>query len=217
MYKENKIVVYTAIMGNYETIKEIHIREPNIDYVLFTDNPNVNSATWKIIKTNRLFMDSTRFARRYKILPHRFLRQYQYSIWIDGNMVIKKPIYPLIEFLSSHPLIVFNHPNRNCIYKEQAACEALKKDTPQIMRKQIEKYKEIKYPINNGLIASGVILRQHNHPMIINLMEDWWNEVVNYSKRDQLSFNYIVWKNLMNYKQFEWNILKNFFDIKPHR
>jgi hypothetical protein len=39
------------------------------------------------------------------------------------------------------------------------------------------------------------MLRKHNDKDCIRLMEDWSNEVMNGSHRDQLSFNYCCWKN----------------------
>jgi hypothetical protein len=31
-------------------------------------------------------------------------------------------------------------------------------------------------------------------PEVINLMERWWYFIKNYSKRDQLSFNFVAWE-----------------------
>lgn len=73
-----------------------------------------------------------------------------------------------------------------------------------------------RYPENNGLISTGVILRRHNDPKIIETMDAWWNEVENFSKRDQMSFNYIAWKYntpfsilddyIRDNKYFKWRI-----------
>jgi hypothetical protein len=42
-------------------------------------------------------------------------------------------------------------------------------------------------------------------------MEKWWEMILNYSKRDQLSFNYIVWKYKLNYTTLLWNNIENNF------
>ena len=39
-----------------------------------------------------------------------------------------------------------------------------------------------------------VILRRHNEKDCIRVMEDWWTEIKYGSKRDQLSFNYVLGK-----------------------
>ena len=49
-------------------------------------------------------------------------------------------------------------------------------------------------PQNYGLAETNILYRNHSQN-IINLMEEWWEMIKNYSKRDQLSFTYILWKN----------------------
>ena len=39
------------------------------------------------------------------------------------------------------------------------------------------------------------VLRKHNEPDVIKTMESHWNELKHNSRREQLSFNYVAWKN----------------------
>ena len=101
-------------------------------------------------------------------------------------------------------MAVYNHMScwdkRDCVYKEAHAIFDLGnnnnnwKDSPSIIQKQIKRYVDDGYPLNNGLIVSGVVLRKHNEGDIIKCMERWWEELKYGSKRDQLSFNYSAWK-----------------------
>lgn len=65
----------------------------------------------------------------------------------------------------------------------------------------MERYNLEEYPSNNGLIVSGVMFRKHNSQDIIKAMEFWWQELKRSSKRDQLSFDYSMWKTNT---QFNW-------------
>jgi hypothetical protein len=48
-------------------------------------------------------------------------------------------------------------------------------------------------------------------------MEKWWEMILNYSRRDQLSFNYIAWKYNLNYTTLPWNeIENNFIHLNKH-
>ena len=49
-------------------------------------------------------------------------------------------------------------------------------------------------------------------------METWWNEIKYNSKRDQLSFNYIAWKNNLKFNYIEADARDNkyFFNHGPH-
>jgi hypothetical protein len=193
----NKIVVYTCITGNYDHLYEPLYRSDDFDYVCFTDNQELESDFWKISKFSVGDYDPTRQARWVKILPHLFLKNYQYSIWVDANIRIIGDLKELIrEHLVKASLAFYRHSDgRKCIYEEAKVCIKRNKDNEEVINRQIDRYKSLCYPKNNGLISSGVIIRKHKDPTIIETMEDWWKEVENHSKRDQLSFNFVAWKN----------------------
>ena len=105
---------------------------------------------------------------------------------------------------------------RNCIYEEYDAIMKLGqknggnyKDSPEIMYNQIKRYLNEGYPKNNGLATNPIILRNHNDSEVIKLMEDWWIEIKYGSRRDQLSFDYVVWKNNFKYKFLRGDSRKN--------
>ena len=193
-----KIAVYTCITGNYESLKEIKILEPDIDYFCFTDNKNLKSETWKIkeIPSYLIDLDNTRISRCLKILPHLFLCEYDISLWVDANIQINGN---LNEFISEHikisNLMTTKHPGRICVYDESEAVINLEKDNTRIVKKQMLKYKNQLYPKDFGMVQTNLMLRKHNESGVIEISKQWWNEVLKFSKRDQLSFNYVCWKN----------------------
>jgi len=213
----NKKVIYTAIFGDKDVLRDPEFLSDGFDFVCFTDNRKIKSGVWDVRYVQAPFHDPVRCARYYKILAHRFLADYEYSIWIDGNMVIRKDPNGLVkEYLKNCSLAVYNHFNqkrrifglfwvrdrrfaRNCIYKE--AMELIRRteagfymDDVGKIRKQIERYKSENYPQENGLAVTMVLIRRHNDVSMKKLMEAWWEELKNNSRRDQLSFNYVAWK-----------------------
>ncbi|MDT0688476.1 DUF616 domain-containing protein [Salegentibacter sp. F188] len=208
----SKTVIYTAIFGNYEGL----IPQPQyvgVDYVCFTDTP-LKCKFWKVIVVERRFEDPTLDARWHKIMAHKHLSKYKQSIYIDGNfLVLQNPVKLLEQKLRDEIVLAFFDHNqcddaRNCAYEEYQAILNLQdkqgyfKDSPERMQRLITFLKEQKYPENNGLISSGVLMRKHNDAELIKLMEDWWYFVENYTKRDQLSFDYVLWKN--NFKRYTY-------------
>ena len=205
--KQDKIVVYTALFGNYSGLISPP-KHKNIDYICYTDQ-DIKSKNWTIIKVNPpIAGDHTRSNRYYKILPHKHLSsKYQVSVYVDANIWILQDISSLVlEKTNIAKMACFDHNQnafgkRNCIYEEyQAILDYAKrsdheKDDPLVMKKQMDRFKEEGYPKNNGLITAPILIRQHFDPEIIQLMESWWEIVLNESKRDQLSFNYVAWKN----------------------
>lgn len=192
-----KGVVYSAITGGYDEVKEPEYVNPDLDYILFTDNPNVKSDVWKIrLISKEGELDNTRMARRIKILGHQYLKDYDFSIWVDGKLLIKNDLYDFVlNNRGREPLLCFNHYKNDCIYQEKESCSILNNDDPDVMNAQIERYRKEGYPEHNGLIESGILVRELKNERVIKLMETWWQEVLHGSKRDQLSFNYACWKN----------------------
>ena len=135
--------------------------------------------------------------RIIKICPHKYLSEYDESIWVDGSIDILSNLNGFISKYCNNPnksVFIRKHPCRACIYKEAIACISLKKDTAEHINPQIEKYKSEGFPSNYGLVESNIIYRKHNDPYCIKLMDLWANEILNGSHRDQLSFNYALWK-----------------------
>lgn len=229
-----KIAIYTSIFGGYDELYDNQYPIEGVDYICFTDS-NIKSNTWKIIKSTPIYTDPNRNAKKYKILPHRYLPEYDYSIWIDGNLRVISDIRPLC---SGNPHKVYDHmkvvDKRNCIYEEAAfilnAGERnykerpdrgmlCWKDNPSLIKKQINKYISEGYPRDNGLATNPILVRNHNNSEVIKNMEDWWEEIKYFSKRDQLSFNYIAWKNKYNFSYLEGDSRNNkyFISMGKHK
>jgi len=207
------IVVYTCIVGNYDILKEVVHMEKNIEYICFTDQ-TIESKTWKIkpIPDFLKSFEPAKIARCMKILPHLFLQEYNISLWVDGSIQILGEIKSFIDENLKNYFAIPKHPDRVCVYEEADAIIKLNKDSDKIVEKQIAQYKNKKYPQNNGMVQSGIIIRKHNDKRCIIIGELWWKEVRTYSKRDQLSFNYSIWKKNVIINILNPNIIvgKNF-------
>ena len=209
-FSKKKMAVYTAITGGYDDLNVPEVINPDFDYICFTDNANLKSDFWEIRLIKDLDLDNVRKARHFKILPHKYLFDYDYSLWVDGAFKITGDLTDLINKHSPNQrMLCFVHELRSSIYDEAQACIDLDKDSPELINSQIDRYISQGYPKNDGLIVSGILFREHNDEQIINAMEDWYSEVIEYSRRDQLSFNYAAWKNDLKYDTCEIFYWKN--------
>ena len=195
---ELKIAVYSCITNEYDTVHEPLSREPSIDYFLFTDGEVPSGSKWKKIDITQ-FKEYTELTpvqlnRMLKILPFQYLPDYDYSIYIDGNIKIVAPLSPLIEDMGNHAFGVHYHRTRDCIYDELVQVLYLKKADPATAKKQIGVYKKEGFPHHFGLYENPILIRKHSDEEVRNLMETWWEEYMRYPTRDQLSLPYIVWK-----------------------
>lgn len=203
MKQPNKIVCYTCITGNYDQLRVPSVpQSSDVDFVCFTDDSRLQSDFWSLkpIPDDLSLLSNVKQQRVIKICPHRYLRNYQYSIWVDGNLEIIGNIRRLVDEydLSKFDLFVRLHPKRNCIYDEAEEVVRQKKDLTQKVPIQISKYKSEEYPAHIGMVESNVLLRNHMTTQCQIFDNYWAAELLRYSHRDQLSFNYICWK--LNFK-----------------
>ncbi len=195
--KNNKIAIYTAFTGDYDTLKEPEVIDENCDYICFTDNPNLESDTWKIIQMDETTLDNNRKAKQYKLLPHKYLKDYKYSFWLDGTFRIKGSIREYIykNIKADSPMLCVVHTERDCVYEEYEASKIIPRYPRAVMEEQVNYYKKQGFPKKYGLGVMGAIFRKHDDLEVIQVMEDWWQENIRFTNQDQLSFAYVCWKN----------------------
>ncbi len=205
-----KVIVYTCITGNYDSVVELDHKEDNIEYLLFTNNKNLKSNTWKIKYIDEDLDDWT-LCRKVKIQYYKYLPKHDVSIYIDGAIKILKPISIFLKTecdLNNYDFIGFKHQQRDCIYDELKANILCRKETVENCKK-IEKFLlSESYPHHNGLLESTVIIRK-DVKSVRKLVDDWFYMVKNYSRRDQLSFNYCLWKNKFSMQQIDMYVFDN--------
>lgn len=187
--KPRSLVVYTAVSGGYDSLKRPEHLPHDCDFVCFTDDPGLRSDVWQMRPFDVYHVDPTRMARYVKTHPHVYFPEHEHSIWIDGNLLVQGDLRPFLDALDDeHPFAAFVHPHRDCIYAE--ADEIVARgglDDERIVRRQVEAARAEGHPEQHGLIETNVLVRRHNDPRVVALMNAWWKEIDNGSKRDQLS------------------------------
>ena len=219
-----RIAVYTSVFGGYDNLIDDQFKMDGVDYICYTD-VDVKSDLWEVRKSTPIYNDPNRNAKKYKVLPHRYLSEYDWSVWIDGNIKIISDIRPLC---SGDSYKLYDHmktfDKRNCVYDEAQTIlnfgkinserypeKGIKnwKDNPKLIVEQMNKYISEGYPKQNGLSTTPIMIRNHNNRDVIKHNEDWWMEIKHHSKRDQLSFDYVGWKNGFNFVYLEGDSRNN--------
>jgi FkbM family methyltransferase len=196
----DNIVIYTALFTDnidkiYGIIPEYETNN-DIDFVLYTNTPHIKSDVWDVRLVNLEFDDPRKSARQYKLLPHRYLSEYDGWFWIDNSCsFLYNPLDLYNYYLDDgYDISLHRHCDRNCLYDEASTCSDRGLDSSNIISKQIDRYKNDNYPTNNGLYETGILMRKNNK-VIRDFNEMWWDELDNFSVRDQISFPYILSKN----------------------
>lgn len=193
-----KIAVYTCIVGHYDDLSEPLFMDSGVDYYLFTDIDSPTCSGWKKIDITQFEeyneLSSSQLSRKIKMLPYLYLPDYDYTIYVDGNIQIVDSMSSLIEEMGNHAFGVHYHRSRDCIYDELVRVIYLRKNDVVLAKQQVKAYKQDGFPRHYGLYENSVLIRKHNDKDTFHLMEEWWYEYFKYSTRDQLSLPYLIWK-----------------------
>ncbi|MEJ0075853.1 MAG: glycosyltransferase domain-containing protein [Alphaproteobacteria bacterium] len=190
-------VVYTCLFGDYERFNDFEYeRSPDIDFVLFTDDPDIVSRHWKTIVMPRTMLDPARAVREIKTQPHRFLAGHDWSLFIDNTVRLKAPPREIFEeYLANadSPYVCFRHYRRDCVYAEADVVKEWNLDDPARVDAQMNFYRGLGYPAHNGLAKNAFILRRHHEGSLPKIMDAWFQQILLWSRRDQLSLNPTFW------------------------
>ena len=229
--KNKRGVVYTYIVGDYDNLIDpppSHI-SPFWDYVCFTNNAKIKSKVWDIrpIPEEYLleFNDSKRIASLFKIEYYKlFSSSYDYVVSIDANISCNYSIQEIVDSLGLHngkyDMVICNHPDRQCAYAEITKIRAMGFDHHEVLDKAYKYLASSRYPRNNGLYETGVIIRNNKSQWVRNCHENWSKNYRLLSRRDQVSLNFSLWElykgRLSLYKQVKKKI-KLMPDVYRHK
>jgi cellulose synthase/poly-beta-1,6-N-acetylglucosamine synthase-like glycosyltransferase len=207
--------IYTVITGNYDTVKEIQCDTTGWDCILFTDNQEIKSKTWKVIyieKSEKPLMKQ----REIKMLSHVFLPDYALTLYIDGSMTLVLNPDSLIRDFYKGGFLTVKHPSRSTITAEAQAIINLKKDNADAIKKHLKNLNaKTRMPNNYALFESGFIIRDKSESSA-RISERWWQLFNDGVKRDQLSLPYASFMEKIKITVISAQTRNRYISIKKH-
>ncbi|KAL5974429.1 hypothetical protein ACLOJK_031094 [Asimina triloba] len=156
---------------------------------------------WRIVVVRDLpFTDQRLNGKIPKMLSHRLFPQARYSIWVDSKSQFRRDPVGVLEALlwrTNSVIAISEHGARSNVYDEGNAIVRKHKATPEEVEAQLTQYRRDGFPNDNrfngkkALSEASVIVREHT-PLSNLFMCLWFNEVVRFTSRDQLSFPYVL-------------------------
>jgi len=194
-----RIVAYTAIFGGYDRVVPPKNPNPNVDYVLFTDKP-VKTKTWEVVQVRVKGLAPRKSSRYFKILAHKHFPNADITIWHGGWLILNGDPTRAIKYLGDCDIAMEPHKERGCLYQEAHTCINRKLASGPIVQRQIMAYRKDGFPSNYGLTSAFFIVRR-NTEKIAEMERLWWEQVKNFSARDQVSLMYCLWKCGIDYSK----------------
>ena len=191
-----QFVVYTVQTGGYDSVQQPLVIDERFDYVLFSDAiTEPKKGVWDVRSIPYDNADLTRLSRYPKMHPNELFGEYAASLYIDANVQITgQHIYDRVVECYKQGLdwAGIQHPFRDCIYDEAYVIFGL--DTEANIFRWCHRLRQEGYPRHRGLNENNIIFRTHNDRVkAVDAM--WWSLYEEYTRRDQLTLYYVLWKN----------------------
>ena len=197
--EDSKIAVYTCLVGDYANIQEPQYLNPDMDYIIFTDQDLSKDSKWKKIDLKKYGeyekLTPVAMNRRVKMLSHEYLSDYDYTVYIDSTVRVAADLYPMVCNMGDALIGVHIHASRDCIYMEGEAVIYSGKTGVKNVAEQLSRYRKEGFPEHYGLFQNSIIIKNQTKDKCKWLMMSWWNEYRKDNTRDQISLPYILWKN----------------------
>lgn len=196
MTENTKLVVYTALFGNYDKLRDPKRKYSGCEFVCFTDQKDLKSDIWEIRQVENGELSPAMMNRHYKFFPHLYFPDFEYSLYVDANVrILDNPQNLVKKYLTHNVMACPSHFERDCLYEEAAVCIAHGRANEAEVNALLDRYRSDGFPKHFGLTENNIIYRCHNDKMLIAIMNEWWNSIIHGPKRDQLSLMYLCWKN----------------------
>lgn len=191
--------VYTVITDSKYKLNEPHVLNSGWDHICFTNIKGLESEHWTIKMLEGYNSDNVKLSRKVKILHENYLPGYNYSIYLDTRFTIKRSLDKWIRKYidTSYDMAVMKHNRRGCLYSEAEYLmnqDLVSFEEKKVIRKQVVKYQNYGLRKGFGLWAPGIMYRRHGVSAVNKLMRVWYQDLMAYSSRDQLSLAWAMFK-----------------------
>jgi hypothetical protein len=216
----HKACVYTCLFGDYERLSVQPVAWfSKVPFICFTDNPRLRSRSWTIVPVDPFVPnDPARSSRHPKICAHRYLADYDLSLYIDNSVRLRRTpeaIFRNLFHSQPHKMACMHHSFRTTVREEFEAVRQLAFDPDHVLDAQIAAYEGAGRSLDEKPIWGGFLMRRHKDEDVVRCMERWFQEVSQRSRRDQLSFNYAAEQSGLSFTAHAFEIHKTPFHKWP--
>lgn len=198
---QGKGVVYTCALKD-EMLFQPDDLDAQMEYICFTDDSSKwgeKEGAWNYRELEVIpELQTEQLRTRCRMLPHHFLPEYDYSIWLDRNFKVVGDINLFCDvYGNGNSFLGFSQTSRDCMYKDMLVADMGSDERNIEIRKQIYSFKEEGYQEHYGLVDNRIMVRNHREPRLRKVMEDCLHMILEEDKKNILAtyFNYIAWKN----------------------
>ena len=208
-----KVVIYAAIFGSYDTLKDPLITHPDVEFIYFSEKKIDHLSIWQYRQPVNDLSCPIKNNRFHKMHPHLLFASdsYKASVYLDANIFIVDSFIcdRAIELVKNNiDIALVNHPVRYCSFQELETV-LLNKLISTETYKKTHQFLNSNFSKNEGLFEANLIFRNHHDEAIQKFCIDWWNSFLTLCNRDQVLLPFYLNKHGIHPALFFMSPLKN--------
>jgi hypothetical protein len=192
-WPSDRFCVYTTLIGGYEKLNaQPMARASRIPFICLTDDLDLDGGDWTVRQISPVFpQDPIRSQRDLKLRPHLHLPDFDVSLYIDNSVVLTAdPEEILARLAGASGFSVPLHDTRPTVMDEFLEVSLHGLDDQGRIFEQMNHYLMSDAEVlEERPFWTAILLRRHDEPAVMRMLEIWTSHVLRYSRRDQLSFN----------------------------
>lgn len=217
--------VYSCTYSSYDFDFGPFRHTPSAQMLRFTDTRS-RQGNWELrpIPEEAALQPSQTLVNRYmKMFPRRFFSDADVAVYVDGNILIKSDLTPLLdEFRASGAdLALFLHRHGRTLHEEIdfALTHRVKPQQRELALTQRARYRDLGL-LDHRVSENAIIFYRASREIIDDFSALWWQETTAYAHRDQFSLPYVlsIVPARVHYWSWHYKATPNpYFDQYPHR
>lgn len=226
MTRDAAATVYSCTFSNYDFDFGPFAATPGARMLRFTDRPDIRRGVWerREVPEEAASQPSQTLTNRYmKFFPMRFFEDAEVAVYVDGNILIKSDLSPLIdEFRASGAdIALFPHPSGRTLDEEIefASRHRMKPEQRPLAEKQRDRYGAAGL-LGNRITENSIIFYRLASADLFAFAQTWWQEMQVLTHRDQISLPFALHQVPLAVHRWDWHFKETpnpFFDRYPHR
>ncbi len=199
------ILVFTAALGDTDTVRTPTVIDPAVTYFCFSDRPCAAPYIW--IPTEATSHPQWR-SREIKILAaHKLLRHAQATLWHDASYRLDRDLAWVRLALLDADLAALPHPRRRRIEEEGMAIARYGYVSADQAAAHVARYRADGFTAD--VLTSSGLLARRSSAAVTGFNQDWWAEAQRWGGRDQGSGDYCAWKAHLRVAHLDGTIRAN--------
>ena len=183
------LCIYTSIINNYDTLPTF-IKKTPIDFIAFANTNHKYRHNWDLRNISSPTKNPTMANRILKInIPEEIFKNYEYSLYIDGNILIKQKLLDKVFELINQNIeySVNRHPRYDCPYSDLNEISRVGVVSAKKSLSWAKRLNSLNIKKNSGYYECNILFRKHNNK-VKDFNDYWWQEFLYLPYRDQPGF-----------------------------